>query len=71
PLPELLVRWKPDVRVEETSLLLQAADAELAGGPDAEGRWRVRVADAVGGLALLAASPLVQSVAPLEGTNPP
>lgn len=38
PLPELLVRWKPDVRVEETNLLLQAADAELAGGPDAAGR---------------------------------
>lgn len=71
PLPELLVRWKPDVRVEETNLLLQAADAELAGGPDAEGRWRVRLFDAVGGLALLAASPLVQSVSPLEGANPP
>ena len=71
PLPELLVRWKADARVEETNLLLQTADAELSGGPDAEGRWRVRVSDAVGGLALLAASPLVQSVAPLEGSAPP
>lgn len=67
--PELLVQWKPGVRLDETAPLLQSIPAELFGGPDAQGRWRVRLADPVGGLALLSASPLVQSVVP-AGTAP-
>ena len=62
--PELLVQWRPGVRIEQTGALLQSIPAELVGGPDAQGRWRVRLADPVGGLGLLSASPLVQSVAP-------
>ncbi|RYF34042.1 MAG: hypothetical protein EOO26_05955 [Comamonadaceae bacterium] len=68
--PELLVRWKPGVRVDETGPLLQSIPAEVVGGPDAEGRWRVRLTDPVGGLALLSASPLVESVAPPSGNVP-
>lgn len=67
--PELLVRWNAGVRMDETGLLLQSIPAELVGRPDAQGRWRVRLADPVGGLALLSASPLVQSVA-TPGTAP-
>ncbi|RZL65878.1 MAG: hypothetical protein EOP81_02575 [Variovorax sp.] len=65
--PELLVQWQPGVRIEQTGALLQSIPAELVGGPDGQGRWRVRLADPVGGLALLSASPLVQSVAPPGG----
>ncbi len=62
--PELLVRWKPGVRIEDTGPLLESIDALLVGAPDAQGRWHVRLADPVGGLGLLSASPLVESVSP-------
>ena len=68
--PELLVRWKADVRMDETGALLQSIPAEVVGGPDAQGRWRLRLADPVGGLALLSVSPLVESVAPPSGNAP-
>ena len=68
--PELLVQWKPGVRMDETGPLLRSIPAELVGGPDAQGRWRVRLADPVGGMALLSASPLVESVAPPSGNAP-
>ncbi|QGW80580.1 hypothetical protein [Variovorax paradoxus] len=61
---DLVVRWKPEARVEDTNRLLQSISAEVVGGPGADGRWRLRVADPVQGLAALAASPLVASAGP-------
>ncbi|MDR6887711.1 MULTISPECIES: hypothetical protein [Variovorax] len=61
---DLVVRWKSDARVEDTTRLLQSISAEVVGGPGADGRWRLRVADPVQGLAALAASPLVASAGP-------
>ena len=61
---DLVVRWKPEARVEDTTRLLQSISAEVVGGPGADGRWRLRVADPVQGLAALAASPLVASAGP-------
>jgi len=60
----LVVRWKDGVRVDEADRLLQAVPAEVVGGPGANGVWRLRAADPVGGLAVLAASPLVESAGP-------
>ena len=60
----LVVRWKDGVRVDEADRLLQAVQAEVVGGPGANGVWRLRAADPVGGLAVLAASPLVESAGP-------
>lgn len=63
---ELALRWKPGVGLDEANALLRSAGAELVGGPDAEGRWRLRLpaGDAAQGRALLANSPLVESVGP-------
>lgn len=62
---ELSLRWKAGVRMDDANALLRSAGAELVGGPDAEGRWRLRfVADAAQGRAVLADSPLVESVGP-------
>jgi hypothetical protein len=61
---DLVVRWKPEARVEDTTRLLQSISAEVVGGPGVDGRWRLRVADPVQGLAALAASPLVASAGP-------
>ncbi|OUL99136.1 hypothetical protein [Variovorax sp. JS1663] len=63
---QLLLRWKPATDMADAQALLAAAGAEVMGGPDAQGRWRLRLAggDAVQGRALLAASPLVESVEP-------
>jgi hypothetical protein len=61
---DLVVRWKPEARVEDTARLLQSMSAEVVGGPGADGSWRLRVADPVQGLAALAASPLVASAGP-------
>jgi len=60
----LLLRWKAGAPMAEAQALLRAAGAEAVGGPDAQGRWRLRLAggDAAQGRALLAGSPLVESV---------
>ncbi|MET3442214.1 hypothetical protein ABIC94_002998 [Variovorax paradoxus] len=60
----LVVRWKDDVRIDEVDRLLRSMPAEVVGGPGASGFWRLRAADPVGGLAVLAASPLVESAGP-------
>ena len=60
----LVVRWKDGVRIDEADRLLRTMSAEVVGGPDANGVWRLRVADPVGGLSVLAASPLVASAGP-------
>ena len=60
----LVVRWKDGVRIDEADRLLQAVQAEVVGGPGANGVWRLRAAVPVGGLAVLAASPLVESAGP-------
>lgn len=61
---QLVVRWKPDARAEDTARLLQSMSADVVGGPGADGTWRLRVPDPVQGLAALAASPLVASAGP-------
>lgn len=61
---QLVVRWKPDARAEDTARLLQSISANVVGGPGADGAWRLRVPDPVQGLAALAASPLVASAGP-------
>lgn len=60
----LVVRWKDGVRVDEADRLLRTISAEVVGGPGTNGVWRLRVDDPVGGLSLLAASPLVESAGP-------
>ncbi|QFZ82023.1 hypothetical protein GFK26_04280 [Variovorax paradoxus] len=60
----LVVRWKDGVRIDEADRLLRTMSAEVVGGPDANGVWRLRVADPVGGLSVLASSPLVASAGP-------
>jgi len=60
----LVVRWKDGVRIDEAERLLQSVSAEVVGGPGTNGVWRLRVQDPVQGLAVLAASPLVQSAGP-------
>ncbi|MDH6170694.1 hypothetical protein M2282_005869 [Variovorax boronicumulans] len=60
----LVVRWKDGVRVDEADRLLRTISAEVVGGPGTNGVWRLRVNDPVGGLSLLAASPLVESAGP-------
>lgn len=63
----LVVRWKDGVRIDEAGRLLRSMPAEVVGGPDANGVWRLRAADPVGGRAVLAASPLVESAGPVSG----
>jgi hypothetical protein len=60
----LLLRWKAGAPMAEAQALLRSAGAEAIGGPDAQGRWRLRLAggDAAQGRAMLAGSPLVESV---------
>ena len=60
----LVVRWKDGVRVDEAGRLLRTMSAEVVGGPGTDGAWRLRVPDPVGGLSVLAASPLVESAGP-------
>lgn len=64
PPANLVVRWRDGVRIDEADRLLQAARAEVVGGPGPNGVWRLRAADPVGGLSMLAASPLVESAGP-------
>ncbi|GER18921.1 hypothetical protein [Variovorax boronicumulans] len=65
----LVVRWKDGVRIDEADRLLRTMSAEVVGGPGPNGVWRLRVADPVGGLSVLATSPLVASAGP--ASEPP
>jgi len=58
----LVVRWKQGAGVAATETLLRSVSAEVVGGPDAQGNWRLRLPDAGAGRSTLAASPLVESV---------
>ncbi|MBT2333162.1 hypothetical protein J7E49_04485 [Variovorax paradoxus] len=66
----LAVRWKDGVRIDEADRLLQSVAAEVVGGPGANGVWRLRVPKPVDALAVLAASPLVESAGPAQEQRP-
>jgi hypothetical protein len=61
---DLVVRWKDGVRMDEADRLLQSISADVVGGPGGNGAWRLRVPEPVDALAVLAASPLVESAGP-------
>lgn len=65
----LVVRWNEGVRIDEADRLLRTMSAEVVGGPGPNGVWRLRVADPVGALSVLATSPLVASAGP--ASEPP
>lgn len=64
PMADLSLRWKPGTGMADAQALLHAAGAEVVGGPDAQGQWRLRLADLARGQAALTASPLVDAVGP-------
>ena len=72
---DLSLRWRAGVGMDDANALLRSAGAELVGGPDADGRWHLRIpANAAQGRAMLAGSPLVDSVGPpwlAEVARPP
>ena len=61
---DLSLRWKPGVAMDDANALLRSAGAEVVGGPDDTGRWQLRLDDAVQGMSVLVASPLIASVGP-------
>ncbi|SEF26185.1 hypothetical protein ABL840_03955 [Variovorax sp. NFACC27] len=63
---DLVVRWKAGVRMDEADRLLQSISADVVGGPGGDGAWRLRVPRPVDALAMLAASPLVESAGPAQ-----
>jgi len=67
---DLVVRWKPGVRMDEADRLLQSVSAYVVGGPGGDGAWRLRVPEPVEALAMLAASPLVESAGPASERRP-
>jgi len=67
---DLVVRWKSGIRMDEADRLLQSISADVVGGPGGEGAWRLRVPEPVDALAVLAASPLVESAGPATGQRP-
>jgi len=67
---DLVVRWKPGVRMDEADRLLQSVSADVVGGPGGDGAWRLRVPEPVEALAMLAASPLVESAGPASEQRP-
>jgi len=67
---DLVVRWKPGVRMDEADRLLQSISADVVGGPGGDGAWRLRVPEPVEALAMLAASPLVESAGPASEQRP-
>lgn len=64
PAADLVVRWKPGTDMAQSAQLLRSVSADVVGGPDAQGGWRIRLPQASEGRAVLAASPLVESVDP-------
>ncbi|WP_418118961.1 hypothetical protein [Variovorax sp. 350MFTsu5.1] len=67
---DLVVRWKPGVRMDEADRLLQSISADVVGGPGGDGAWHLRVPEPVEALAVLAASPLVESAGPASERRP-
>jgi hypothetical protein len=67
---DLVVRWKAGVRMDEADRLLQSISADVVGGPGGGGAWRLRVPEPVDALAVLAASPLVESAGPAGEQRP-
>lgn len=67
---DLVVRWKPGVRMDEADRLLHSISADVVGGPGGDGAWRLRVPEPVEALAMLAASPLVESAGPAREQRP-
>ena len=67
---DLVVHWKPGVRMDEADRLLQSVSADVVGGPGGDGAWRLRVPEPVEALAMLAASPLVESAGPASEQRP-
>lgn len=67
---DLVVRWKSGVRMDEADRLLQSISADVVGGPGGDGAWRLRVPEPVEALAVLAASPLVESAGPAREQRP-
>lgn len=67
---DLVVRWKAGVRMDEADRLLQSISADVVGGPGGNGAWRLRVPEPVEALAVLAASPLVESAGPATEQRP-
>jgi hypothetical protein len=63
---DLVLRWKEGVRMDEADRLLQSISADVVGGPGGNGAWRLRVPEPVDALAVLAASPLVESAGPAQ-----
>lgn len=61
---DLVMRWKEGVRMDEADRLLQSISADVVGGPGGNGAWLLRVPEPVDALAVLAASPLVESAGP-------
>jgi hypothetical protein len=61
---DVFVRWQDGVRMDEADRLLQSISADVVGGPGGNGAWRLRVPEPVDALAVLAASPLVESAGP-------
>lgn len=61
---DLVLRWKSGVDMAASAQLLRSLSADVVGGPDAQGGWRIRLPAAGDGRAALAASPLVESIGP-------
>ena len=62
PAADLVVRWKPGTDMAASAQLLRSVSADVVGGPDAQGGWRIRLPLVNEGRAVLAASPLVEAV---------
>ncbi|MFD2376562.1 caspase family protein [Ottowia pentelensis] len=59
---ELSVRWRDAADAHDIEVLLRSFGGEVVGGPNAAGRWRVRVPDVAAAQRAMLASPLVAEV---------
>lgn len=62
PRAELSVRWRDSADAREIAVLLRSFGGEIVGGPNAAGRWQVRVPDVAAAQRAMLASPLVAEV---------
>lgn len=58
--PDLRVRWRAGTGIEEATDLLRRADAQVMAGPDADGRWSLRLLHPEEGRRVLKSSALVE-----------
>jgi hypothetical protein len=56
------VRWRDAADAGDIAVLLHSFGGEIVGGPNAAGRWQVRVPDAAVAQRAMLASPLVAEV---------